>query len=211
MHKDNETANDASNYLKDLREGFRYVLGSAWLWVTILIFSVVNVFVGGVTAVLLPLLAEMRFGGASSLGWLLSGVAGGALLSAFVLSRLGNLRRRGLTAYLAVAVSGLALVGLAFAPQVGWGVAAMVLGGASITVFGVVWETTMQELVPGEVLGRVVSIDMLGSFALLPLGFLLTGYLAEGFDVSKVALWYGGATVLLALAGLWVPAVRQLD
>ncbi len=60
--------------------------------------------------------------------------------------------------------------------------------------------------------GRIgISIDMLGSFALLPPGFLLTGYLAEGFDAGQVALWYGGATVLLALVGLLVPAVRQLD
>lgn len=206
-----ETAKDTSNYLKDLNEGFRYVLSSAWLWVTILIFSVVNIFVSGVTVVLLPLLAETRFAGATSLGWLLSGVAGGAMVSAVILNQLGKPRRRGLLAYLAVAVSGLALVGLAFAPQVSMGVVVMVVGGGSITVFGVVWETTMQELVPDEVLGRVVSIDMLGSFALLPLGFLLTGYLAESFDVMQVTLWYGGATILLALIGLLVPAVRRLD
>ena len=202
---------DTSDYLTDLREGFRYVAGSAWLWVTILVFSLVNIFVSGVTVVLLPLLAEARFAGAVSLGWLLSGVAGGALLSSVVLSQLGKLRRRGLLAYLGVAVSGLALAGLSFAPQVAWGVAATGIVGASITVFSVVWETTMQELVPDEVLGRVVSIDMLGSFALMPPGFLLTGYLAEFFDVGQVALWYGGATVLLALLGLLVPAVRQLD
>lgn len=206
-----KVAKGTSNYLRDLGEGFRYVLSSAWLWVTIIIFSVVNIFVSGVIVVLLPLLAETRFAGAASLGWLLSGVAGGAIVSAVILNQVGKLRHRGPLAYLAVVVSGLALVGLAFAPQVGWGVAAMALGGGSIAVFGVVWETTMQELVPSEVLGRVVSIDMLGSFALLPLGFLLTGYLAESFDIMQVALWYGGATVFLALVGLLVPAVRQLD
>jgi len=211
LDRENGAKNDISNSLKDLSEGFRYVSSSAWLWVTILIFSIANVFVGGATVVLLPLLAETRFDGASSLGWLLSGVAGGATLSAVVLNQLGTLRRRGCLAYLGVAVSGLSLAGLAFAPQVGWAVVAMAVGGASITVFGVVWETTMQELVPGEVLGRVVSIDMLGSFALLPLGFLLTGHLIESFDIGQVALWYGGATVLLALVGLLVPAVRRLD
>ena len=66
----------------------------------------------------------------------------------------------------------------------------------------------MQALVPDKVLGRVASIDLLGSLALLPLGFLLTGYLAELYTVGQVALWYGSGTVLLALAGLLVPAVR---
>ena len=208
VHGDDEAR---SGYLTDLREGFRYVTGSVWLWVTILIFSVVNICVSGVTVVLLPLLAEARFAGAASLGWLLSGMAGGALVSSLVLNQLGRLRRRGRLAYLAVAASGLALLGLAAAPTVVWGVLATALLGASIAVFGVVWETVMQELVPDEVLGRVVSIDMLGSFALLPLGFLLTGYLAESAPLGQVALGYGGATVLLALLGLSVPAVRRLD
>ena len=200
-----------SGYFKDLREGFRYVSNSTWLWVTILIFSVVNICLTGVTVVVLPLLAETRFSGATSLGWLLAGVAGGALLSSLVLNRLGRLRHRGLLAYLAVVVAGLALVGLAFAPTTSLGVVATGLAGASLAVFGVVWETVMQERVPDEVLGRVVSIDMLGSFALLPLGFLLTGYLAEVAPLGQVVLGYGGATVLLALVGLCVPAVRRLD
>ena len=198
-------------YMKELGEGFRYVASSAWLWVSILIFSLVNIFTSGVTVLLLPLLAETRFSGASSLGWLLSGVAGGATVGAVTLNRLGQLRRRGLLAYSAVVVLGLGLAALALAPELGAGVAAMGVVGGSIAVFGVVWETTMQALVPDEVLGRVVSIDMLGSLALLPLGFLLTGYLAERLEVGQVALWYGGATVLLALLGLLVPAVRRLD
>ncbi|CAN5795907.1 MFS transporter [soil metagenome] len=202
---------DNASYFKDLREGFGYVSASVWLWVTILVFSVVNIFVGGVTVVLLPLLAETRFAGAGSLGWLFSAVAGGAIVSSALLNQMGRLRRRGLLAYGAVVVSGLGLVGLSFAPQVAWGVAAMFVVGGSIPVFWVVWETTLQALVPDTVLGRVASIDLLGSLALLPLGYLLTGYLAELYPVGQVAFWYGGGVVVMALAGLLVPAVRGLE
>ena len=198
-----------ASYWYDLREGFRYVAGSRWLWVTIVLFSFVNIFTAGVTVVLLPLLAEMRFTGAVSLGWLLSGMAGGALISALALNRI-TLRRRGWTAYLAVVVSGLGLVGVGFAPHIVVGIGAMACVGASITVFGVVWETTVQALVPEEVLGRVFSLDMLGSFALLPLGFIATGFLAEHVGISPLILVYGLATVFLALTGLLVPAVRRL-
>lgn len=130
-------------YWHDLKEGFRYVAGLRWLWVTIMLFSFVNIFVAGVTVVLLPLLAASRFAGAASLGWLLSGLAGGALVSALVLNRL-TLRRRGWTAYLAVAAAGLGLVGVGLAPQLVFGVGAMVCVGSSLTVFGVVWETAVQ-------------------------------------------------------------------
>ena len=196
-------------YWHDLREGFWYVAGLRWLWVTIVLFSFVNVFVAGVAVVLLPLLAETRFSGAVSLGWLLSGMAGGALISALVLNRI-TLRRRGWAAYLAVVVSGLGLVGVGFAPHIIVGVGALACVGASITVFGVVWETTVQALVPEEMLGRVFSLDMLGSFALLPLGFVLTGSLAERFGTPPLILVYGFATVALALMGLSIPAVRRL-
>jgi hypothetical protein len=42
-------------------------------------------------------------------------------------------------------------------------------------IFALVWETSLQELVPEEAFGRVASLDMLGSFALLPLGHLGVG------------------------------------
>ena len=59
--------------------------------------------------------------------------------------------------------------------------------------------------------GRVVSLDMLGSFALLPLGFLLTGRLAESVGASPLILLYGLATVGVGVVGLLVPAVRRLE
>ena len=200
---------DIPNYWRDLIEGFRCVAGLRWLWVTIVLFAFVNIFVAGVTTVLLPLLAETRFAGAVSLGWLLSGMAGGALVSALVLNRV-RLQRPGWAAYLAIATSGLGLVGTGLAPHIIIGVVAMVCVGSSLTVFGVVWETTVQAQVPEAVLGRVFSLDMLGSFALLPLGFIATGFLAERVGTSPLVLIYGLATVVVALAGLLVPAVRRL-
>ena len=197
-------------YWHDLSEGFRYVAGSSWLWVTIVLFAFGNIFAAGALVVLLPLLADARFAGAASLGWLLSALAGGALVAALVLNRV-TLRRRGVVAYLAVATVGLGLVGVALAPGVGLGVLATAVIGGGLTVFGVVWETTMQALVPEAVLGRVVSLDMLGSFALLPLGFLLTGRLAESVGASPLILLYGLATVGVGVVGLLVPAVRRLE
>ena len=202
-------AGTSSGYWRDLKKGFSYVAGLRWLWVTIVLFSFVNIFVAGVTVVLLPLLAETRFAGAVSLGWLLSGMAGGALFTALVLNRI-TLQRRGWAAYLAVAVSGVGLVGVGLTPHIALAITAMVCVGASLTVFGVVWETTVQAFVPEEMLGRVFSLDMLGSFALLPLGFVVTGFLAEQVGTAPLILVYGLATVLLALTGLLVPAVRRL-
>jgi hypothetical protein len=69
----------------------------------------------------------------------------------------------------------------------------------------------LQELVPNEKLGRVVSIDNMGSFALLPIGFALAGWATEQFGAPAVFLVGGSFAALISAAGLFVPAIRNLD
>ena len=45
---------------------------------------------------------------------------------------------------------------------------AALINGAALEVGGLTWTNILQELVPEEKLGRVSSIDTLGSFVLLP-------------------------------------------
>lgn len=63
-------------------------------------------------------------------------------------------------------------------PFVSWApalIGLMAIEGFGIMIFGLIWETSVQELVPEEAFGRVASLDMLGSFALLPLGYVVVG------------------------------------
>jgi DHA3 family tetracycline resistance protein-like MFS transporter len=83
--------------------------------------------------------------------------------------------------------------------------------GASITVFGLIWINTLQELVPPELLGRVSSVDQLGSFALLPLGFALTGWATDLVGPSVVFVAGGLLTATIIGLGLLHPAIRRLD
>jgi MFS family permease len=83
--------------------------------------------------------------------------------------------------------------------------------GASLEAFTIIWTTTMQELTPREQLGRVASIDALGSFALLPIGYGLAGRATEQFGAAWVCVAGGGLTALFAALGLLHPAIRHLD
>lgn len=199
-----------TSFWHDALEGFRVVVRQPWLWVTILIFAFVNVFAAGSMAILLPLLVKEHFGDARLLGLILSGTAFGALTGAFVLGRIGKISRRGLTAYAGVIVAGLCLIALALAPTLWLAVILAAIMGGSIVVFGVIWESTLQERVPTDALGRVASVDMLGSFALLPVGFVVVGSLVERIGLTNSLIACGASTVLLAALGLLVPAVRNL-
>jgi len=69
----------------------------------------------------------------------------------------------------------------------------------------------LQELVPGELLGRVSSIDYLGSFALLPVGFALAGWATDRIGPAAVFVIGGALTTALALSALLHPAIRWMD
>jgi len=196
----------------DLRDGFRLVMTVPWIWITILIFGFVNIMEAGPRAVAMPFLikedlgADVQllglFGSAASLGF----VVGMIWLGQYV-----RLHRRGLLAYLSVIVTGAALLPFAFKLPIPILVVSMFISGLSTSVFALIWTHTLQEMVPGELLGRVYSIDALGSFVLLPIGFSLSGWATDLFGAPTVFLIGGLGTMALVSLGLLHPAIRNLD
>jgi len=68
----------------------------------------------------------------------------------------------------------------------------------------------MQQEIPRDLLSRLSSFDAIGSFALAPVGVAAAGPLAATFGISTVLAAGGVLIVLLTLAVLLVPEVRQL-
>lgn len=203
---------EPAHVLADLREGFTWVFNSPWLWITILVFGFINVTAGGPFAVALPLLIKKTFNAdVSALGVLQSLFAIGSISGAIWLGRFTKLRRRGLIAYLATLITGVAalLVGLPIT-LIGVGIASFARG-VGFAIFGLIWTNTVQELVPREKLGRVFSIDALGSFVLMPLGFAGVGVLADQLGAPMVFILGGAITIFLTLLALLHPAIRNLD
>ncbi len=206
-----ETA-ERKNAVAELREGFSFVLSSPWLWITIAIFGVINVTDNGPFAVALPLLIKKDWHGeVSALGLIQTAFSAGSVLSAMWLGRYAKLRHRGLLAYLSTVVTGLCIFTIGL-PITLWGIGiAAFVRGVSAACFGLIWTNTVQELVPREKLGRVFSIDALGSFVLMPLGFAAVGVLADQLGAPVVFILGGTITIFLTLLALLHPAIRNLD
>ncbi len=113
--------------------------------------------------------------------------------------------------YLCTVVTGLAFAVFGLPVPLYAIAAASFVVGLAISVFGLIWTNTLQELVPSEKLGRVSSIDALGSFALLPVGFAVAGWATDRVGAPMVFAFGGVVTALLALGGLLHPAIRRLD
>ncbi|MBM7693901.1 MFS family permease [Peribacillus deserti] len=165
---------------QDFLEGIVVLKEQSWLWITILAISFINIFTGGIIRILIPWLINVYHQFEPVVyGLVLSASGAGAIVCGIIFGLRKEWSRRGILAYGGVAVSGISLLLTPFASNVPILMVCMFVNGAGMMLFGLIWETSLQELVPEEKFGRVASLDMLGSFALLPLGYLLTGWIAE--------------------------------
>lgn len=87
----------------------------------------------------------------------------------------------------------------------------MAIEGFGMMIFGLIWETSLQELVPEEAFGRVASLDMLGSFALLPLGYVVVGWLATVIGGEITIITLASLVILTIGIALSVPSIRRFN
>ena len=82
--------------------------------------------------------------------------------------------------------------------------------GLGIEIFGVLWDTSMQQQLPPEKLSRVYSYDALGSWILVPVAFAIVGPVSDA--VGTRATLFGAAALVgtATLAVLGIPDVRNL-
>jgi hypothetical protein len=82
--------------------------------------------------------------------------------------------------------------------------------GFGFSLFDVWWNTAMAERIPPEALSRVSSYDWMGSLALLPVGFLVAGPVAEATSPERVLVVGGALTALVLALGLIPRDTRTL-
>jgi len=83
------------------------------------------------------------------------------------------------------------------------------VSGVCFTIGDVTWSTLIQSHVPGEMLGRVSSLDWMVSFGLVPVSFALAGPVAEALGVTETMIGAGVLSAAVFLAFLLVPGVRD--
>jgi len=195
-----------------MRDGWATVLAAPWLWVTILIYAFINVTDSGPRNIALPFLLHDVMGlEVEALGLVASAFSIGSVTAAILLGRLKRIRRRGSVMYASIVLGGLMIVAYGLAPNRAVLLGAAFVYGVSFSCIALIWTNTLQEMVPAEKLGRVSSIDALGSFLLMPIGFALAGVLTDKIGPVQVFVIGGCTTIALAFLGYLHPAVRRLD
>jgi predicted MFS family arabinose efflux permease len=192
-------------FLAELRQGWWEFRSRKWLWSTVMVFSVGNMFFM-FWHVLGPAIAERRLGGPGAWAAILTAGGVGALLGG--LWALRHRPRRPLVACILWSVLPvLALLTLGWGAPT-WVVAlASLLSGLGIAVHVALWYTIFQREVPERARSRVASFDALGSFVLSPLGAAIAGPVALGLGNAGALSLAAGAIVVGSAAMLLMPAV----
>jgi MFS family permease len=207
-----ETGGEGGSILQDVREGIATVVRVPILWIGILLFALTNVTLAGPYSITLPFLVKQHLkADVDTLGLLYAVFPIGYLLGGIWLGRLIRIRRRGLLSYAGLLTASIMLALFGLDVPIAVLILAALINGAALEVQSLIWTNTLQEIVPSERLGRVASIDQLGSYVLLPVGFAVTGWATTLLGPAPVFVLGGGITASLALLALAHPAVHRFD
>ncbi|HET8565046.1 MAG TPA: MFS transporter [Solirubrobacterales bacterium] len=201
---------EGSDFLAELRYGWREFSSRSWQVAIIVSLTFSNLIFPGAFLVLGPTVAKDSLGGSSAwaliaAAWGIGGLLGG-LVALNVRPRRPLLVSEGVVLFFALPIFLLAIPTAAAAIALG-----ALVGGATVSLAEILYETTQAQQIPPEALARVTAYDWLGSLALEPVGLALIGPVAAGLGISTT-LWISAVLLtLLQAAVLMVPSVRRLE
>ncbi len=198
-----------STMVGELRDGWVAVRERAWVWGTILAFSGALLFALAPFFVLGASVARDVYGADAVFGLANAAFGVGTITGAVIGSR-WRPRRPMLAGMLAAVPWPGAIAVYGAGPPVAVLYAAMACAGLGIGLFAVWWETALAQRIPAHLLSRVSAWDWMGSLALLPLGYLLAGPMAQEFGAVEVLVGGGLLGLLSCAAGLLPRSTRTL-
>jgi DHA3 family tetracycline resistance protein-like MFS transporter len=194
------------------REGWSYVRGHVWLWGTFASAGIAYLLFMGPAEVLLPFMVKhVLRGSGEQLGLVLGAGGLGSVAAAVAMTRSGLPSRSMTFIYFVWTLGTLAIAGYGLASAIWELMLASVAFNLLETAGTIVWATMKQRHVPGQMLGRVSSLDWLISIGLLPISYALTAPLSAAFGVRATLIGAGVAGAAATLGGLMLPGMRAVD
>jgi DHA3 family macrolide efflux protein-like MFS transporter len=201
------------SYWQDLREGFHYVVRWPGLLGIILLAMMLN-FLLSPTSALAPLVVTDIFHkGALELGWTRAVFGAGTILAGVILSLWGGFKRRILTSLTGVIGLGLGVILFGLAPA---DIFSLLLVASFFQGFAVVFangplQAIFQSTVAPDVQGRVFSLTGAGSAAMMPLGLMIAGPIADWLGVQFWYIFGGGICILTTLVAFFIPTIMNIE
>lgn len=197
----------ARSFRREFREGVAYMQAHRPVLEVTVGFLPGNFLLTMVAAFFVVYAATVYGGDTAAYGYLVAALAAGGVVGALAVPRLRARRFAGLLMGASVLAQGGAVALLVAGRSLPVSLAGAVGAGVCIGLINTVYYSTMQAIVPNELLARVLSIDSVGSFMAVPAGLIVGGLLAAShgilfvYTVAALGL-VGNGLLLLALPGV---------
>lgn len=197
--------------VQDLRAGWTEFRSRTWLVTANIVAALGNALVLAPFLVIGPAVCRTSLSGAGAWALISASFGAGAVAGGIVALRVRPRRPILIGLSLTALHAGpLALLALR-APAIVIAIASFA-AGSQLTFLNVLWETTLQRLIPPHLLSRVVAYDWVSALVFAPIGYAVAGALAGGALGVNRTLWMAaGVAVLLAAVVPLVGDVRRLE
>ncbi len=183
----------------ELRVGLDYVRHHGSL-VALIVLAATTTFLGFAVLTFLPIFAQRVFHeGAGTYSHLLAFSGAGSVVGALIVAWLGKFPRMGLTALVTQAVYGCFIIAFAMSRVMWVSEILLFLTGVTLMVVFSTVTSLIQLIAPNEMRGRVMSIYMVAFRGGMPLGSLVSGYLAT-FIGAPMVIGINGALLVVVAA-----------
>lgn len=199
-------AKEQTSFFAELAAGWRAVSSRTWYLINLCSHALWN-FAIAAFFVLGPIVAKQHLGGASAWGLIGASMGAGSVVGGLIALRVVP-RRPLVVANLALTLAALQPLALIGPSPIVVIMATGVLGFAGLTFLNEVWNATVPQLMPRDVLARANSFDWVVSLIAMPAGFAICGPVADHIGIPATLI---GAAILLAVPSvviMMVPGIR---
>jgi MFS family permease len=171
---------------EELKIGLSYVRHHGSL-AALIVLAAATTFLGFALLTFLPIFAQKIFQeGADTYSHLMAFSGAGSIVGALIVAWLGKFRRMGLTALLVQALYGALIIAFSLSRVLILSDVLLFFTGATLMIVFSTVTSLIQLIAPNEMRGRVMSIYMLAFRGGMPLGSLVSGWLATYIGAPMV-------------------------
>ncbi|MED4129619.1 MFS transporter [Shouchella miscanthi] len=188
--------------VKPIAEGLNYVFKTKIILVGSLVIFGINVGFGAVESLFIFYLRDYLSLSSVNIGLIFSLQAIGPILAVYFASKLKHIPRGNVIIYSGIVI-GVAQILLYFSQySVFILVVCQIFIKGAVTLLAINWFTLRQEIVPGQLLGRVISSTRMVAFLALPFSAMIAGVLAESISVLLLFSIAGVFAIVSSVTGI---------
>jgi MFS family permease len=202
------TGKAQANFWTELADGLRAVTSRRWYLLNLGAHALWN-FAIAAFFVLGPIVAKNKLGGPTAWGLIGASMGVGAILGGLTALRVMP-RRPLVVANLALILTAPQLLALAVPLPTAAIMGFCVVGWAGLTFLNEVWFATVPQLIPADVLARANSFDWLLSIIAMPIGFAVSGPVADRIGIPTTLVAAAAIMAVPCFLVVLIPGVRHV-